>query len=845
MASAKSSRSRASAPSAPSKGSANGQDANAELQEKLKAFRTDKFDPDAFLQSKCQSMNEKEIKYLCSYLLDLKRASAEELRASVYSNYPSFIRTSKEISDLEVELLSIRNLLSTQAALIHGLVEGVHVDSLSNGPDGFTENDVSSVEDREPTEIEKWAVEFPDILDVLLAERRVEEALAALDEGEHVLAEAKETKSLSPTALSSLQTAIAEHRQKLADQLAEAGCQPSTRGVELRAAVSALKILGDGPRAHSLLLNAHYQRFQYNMQNLRPSSSSYGGAYTAALSQLVFSTIAQAVSDSLAVFADEPAYSSELVVWCTKQTEDFAVLVKRHALASSAAAGGLRAAAECVQIAIGHCSLLGDRGLYLLAHLLDLFRPSVEQALHANLKRIEESTTALAAADDWVLTYLPTGTRSSVRSSNASVGSGISFQPKLSSSAHRFNSMVQDFFEDVGPLLSMQLGGPTLEGLYQVFNSYVNLLINALPGSMEDEGNFEGSSNKIVRMAETEAQQLALLANASLLADELLPRAIMKLYPLNSANGKVDPQRRSSDKQSRQPDQREWKRRIQRSVDGLRDSFCRQHALDLIFTEDGNTHLSAEMYLVMDESVEEPEWFPSPIFQIIFFLRVSQSHAKGGRDPYFLSSLPLEVPLIPLQLLGLQHSHMSFHFVLFWNNAFEFSWLIAIAIAIQDLFMKLDRMASIAADMFVGRERFATLLLMRLTETVILWLSDDQSFWDDIEEGARTLGPLGLQQFYLDMQFVIHFSSQGRYLSRHLHQVIKDIISRAMAAFAATGMDPNSALPEDDWFADVSVEAINRLSGKGKVINGDRDLNSPTASISAQSVSSVRSHGSS
>ncbi|KAJ8637565.1 hypothetical protein MRB53_011832 [Persea americana] len=687
-----------------------------------------------------------EIKYLCSYLLDLKRASAEELRASVYSNYPSFIRTSKEISDLEVELLSIRNLLSTQAALIHGLVEGVHVDSLSNGPDGFTENDVSSIEDREPTEIEKWAVEFPDILDVLLAERRVEEALAALDEGEHVLAEAKETKSLSPTALLSLQTAIAEHRQKLADQLAEAGCQPSTRGVELRAAVSALKILGDGPRAHSLLLNAHYQRFQCNMQNLRPSSSSYGGAYTAALSQLVFSTIAQAVSDSLAVFADEPAYSSELVVWCTKQTEDFAVLVKRHALASSAAAGGLRAAAECVQIAIGHCSLLGDRGLYLLAHLLDLFRPSVEQALHANLKRIEESTTALAAADDWLLTYLPTGTRSSVRSSNASVGSGISFQPKLSSSAHRFNSMVQDFFEDVGPLLSMQLGGPTLEGLYQVFNSYVNLLINALPGSMEDEGNFEGSSNKIVRMAETEAQQLALLANASLLADELLPRAIMKLYPLNSANGKVDPQRRSSDKQSRQPDQREWKRRIQRSVDGLRDSFCRQHALDLIFTEDGNTHLSAEMYLVMDESVEEPEWFPSPVF--------------------------------------------------------------------QDLFMKLDRMASIAADMFVGRERFATLLLMRLTETVILWLSDDQSFWDDIEEGARTLGPLGLQQFYLDMQFVIHFSSQGRYLSRHLHQVIKDIISRAMAAFAATGMDPNSALPEDEWFADVSVEAINRLSGK-------------------------------
>jgi hypothetical protein len=55
-------------------------------------------------------------------------------------------------------------------------------------------------------------------------------------------------------------------------------------------------------------------------------------------------------------------------------------------------------------------------------------------------------------------------------------------------------------------------------------------------------------------------------------------------------------------------------------------------------------------------------------------------------------------------------------------------------------------MASIAADMFVGRERFATLLMMRLTETVMLWLSEDQSFWEEIEEGPRALGPLGLQQ---------------------------------------------------------------------------------------------------
>jgi hypothetical protein len=76
------------------------------------------------------------------------------------------------------------------------------------------------------------------------------------------------------------------------------------------------------------------------------------------------------------------------------------------------------------------------------------------------------------------------------------------------------------------------------------------------------------------------------------------------------------------------------------------------------------------------------------------------------------------------------------------------SYSVLLYASIQELFVKLNRMASIAAEMFVGRERFATLLLMRLTETVILWLSEDQSFWDDIEEGPRPLGPLGIQQVY-------------------------------------------------------------------------------------------------
>nr|GEW17351.1 hypothetical protein [Tanacetum cinerariifolium] len=241
-----------------------------------------------------------EIRHLCSYLLDMKKASAEEMRRSVYANYTAFICLIAKIfhhfkRDIRFKRQAIvhKKLAIYSGYLNHGLAKGVNVESLSI---------------------------------VVPAERRVEEALATLDEGEHIASEAKQKKSLNPIVLASLQTAITKCWQRLANQLADAASQPTARG--------------------------------------------------------------------------KPSYCSELVMWATKQTEDFALLVKIHALASSAIVGGLRAIAKFLQIALGHCSWLEACGLALCHVLLKLFRPSVEQALDDNLKRIEESTATLVATDD-------------------------------------------------------------------------------------------------------------------------------------------------------------------------------------------------------------------------------------------------------------------------------------------------------------------------------------------------------------------------------------------------------------------------------------------------------------
>jgi hypothetical protein len=204
--------------------------------------------------------------------------------------------TSQEISELEGEIDNMHRLLLSHAALIRSLAESGA--AIPSGPTETFSKEFYGKDDQKPTELEIRAEEIPDILDVLLAERKVEEALAILEEGEQLVAEEHNGNDgnvgLTQVAISELQEALSERKSRLVNDLAESVQQPTVRGSELRSAIAALDRLGDGPRAHTLLLHNHYDRLQQSMRELRPSGATYGGVYTAALSQLVFSAIAQA-----------------------------------------------------------------------------------------------------------------------------------------------------------------------------------------------------------------------------------------------------------------------------------------------------------------------------------------------------------------------------------------------------------------------------------------------------------------------------------------------------------------------------------------------------------------------
>nr|CAD1840657.1 unnamed protein product [Ananas comosus var. bracteatus] len=109
------------------------------------------------------------------------------------------------------------------------------------------------------------------------------------------------------------------------------------------------------------------------------------------------------------------------------------------------------------------------------------------------------------------------------------------------------------------------------------------------------------------------------------------------------------------------------------------------------------------------------------------------------------------------------------------------------------LFGRLQQLASVVGDVLLGKEKIQKVLLSRLTETVVMWLSDEQEFWDVFEDEYVQLQPFGLQQLILDMHFIVEIAVCGGYSSRNVHQLVSAVITRAIGTFSAKGVDPQGS----------------------------------------------------
>ncbi|MQL89447.1 hypothetical protein Taro_022029, partial [Colocasia esculenta] len=702
--------------------------------------------PQSHINSLYQSHTEKGIRKLCSELLDLKDA-VESLCGNMHMKYLSFLRISEEVIEMEQELIELQKHVSAQGIIVQDLINGVchEIEEWNKGTGESAVEEVLQVCDLGDlflSEKEDAKVAFLENIDVLLAEHKIEEALQALDEEEKTSVPATETGDSKFTDVSSYKEALLKRKVMLVDQLVVIIEQPTVSNVELKKALSGLLKLGKGPLAHKLFLKKYGSRLQKSIEAFLPSCSVYSETYTATLSQLVFSTISLAAKESCTIFGDLPNYTNKIVQWAEYQIESFVRIVKENGPLSDSTSA-LRSASICVEATLSHCSLLESQGLKFSKLVMVLLRPYVEEVLDMNFRRARRRILDFSGSEETVLVSPPLESPFSAAATTNIL---------LANNGKKFMSIVIDILEQLTPLAILHFGANILNRLLVLFDKYVESLTKALPGLSEDDCTIEQKEGADLRV-ETDAQQLALLGTAFMVADEMLPASVSRVFTLESK--RMEPGNLSSESVGpvaiSPVEFKDWRRHLQHSLDKLRDHFCRQYVLTFIYSREGKARLDARMYLT--EKTEDLYWDTDP-----------------------LPSLPF-----------------------------------------QALFARLQQLASVARDVLHGKEKLQKILLARLTETVVMWLSDEQEFWDVFDDDSVQLQPFGLQQLVLDMRFIVEIAASGGYPSRNVHQTAIAVITRAMETFSKRGFADmisdvaHSALPEDDWFQDMSKAAIRKL----------------------------------
>jgi hypothetical protein len=306
-----------------------------------------------------------------------------------------FYRTSRELSDLGEEILTMRSLLSKQAAVVNALIQDVGLEF----PISMTSKVIGTDED-DPVRVKHNQLAH-DAFDALIVERRVEEAFNVLIELERTICEENDGEHVNEYTVKQMQELVSRRKMRLLELYVEIIQSTSTSANEVRSAVLGLCRLDDAHLAHSLLLTTYSTKLDYKVKELKSSMSHLSDTYISTLSRVVFSTLSQAAKDSHSMFGNPSGHTSELFLWASNEVEKFSSIIEKYIGFYSTTPGALHVLAMCVRTSLGYCALLEAQGLYLCHAFSKSFRPKIRKMIEDDMERINESVTASAALDDW------------------------------------------------------------------------------------------------------------------------------------------------------------------------------------------------------------------------------------------------------------------------------------------------------------------------------------------------------------------------------------------------------------------------------------------------------------
>ncbi|XP_060180716.1 exocyst complex component EXO84A-like isoform X1 [Lycium barbarum] len=473
-----------------------------------------------------QSMTAKGITHLCSELLELKRESEEDFQKIIFTNYSAFIGIFEGTKNLESDLLQLKYQVVKQKGLIKDLTSGVFLKFLaeeSNLEDSFPDyTSLSSIIDAHTNEVS-------EILDDLLSEHRLDEAISFLEKEAEFFKDSHLAENPLTDELTCYNSKISEKTSMIADQLTLVAKNPRVSAPELQKALVGLRRIGESDLATQLLLKYYHSRIAAGTHDLFFSKAYTHELYLREISKFLFSMISQAAKSFTLLHGENSPYESELHQWMMEQTAIFAVCFNNYVISMVEPSTGLSTAVEAVQSTMAYCSLLEAQGIELQSTLIEHIRPCIQEVLQIHVEHFKKVIGIFTSCETWVLgRYLVSGILSpDIYYTNSGQLSEYSL---LANSGRKFITLNQAILEEVFPLIQLHMDGLLLRGLLDLFTEYTAILESALMNQREIE-EVDSRTN----IAESVEQQVSLIANLSKLAQifsSMIRRAFGDTYHL-------------------------------------------------------------------------------------------------------------------------------------------------------------------------------------------------------------------------------------------------------------------------------------------------------------------------
>ncbi|CAM8927516.1 unnamed protein product [Rhodiola kirilowii] len=462
--------------------------------------------------SEPESMTGKGIKRLCAELLELKSASDEEFHKNVYADYSAFLRIFEEARGMESELTQLRNNLVAEKRLVENLADGVYLKVLSEETiEGIIEAEFDEGQSL-VSKLEAHTDDVLEILDTLLSEQRLEEALAVLEMEEVAVHKIQSKDEPDMDVLAFYNYSVSGRKGMLAKKFSVLAENPRVNGPELQRALTGLCRLGERQLATQLLLRHYHLRMTKGIHRLQSLKSHLNDLYVKELSKSVFSIISQAAKCFIAVHGESSRYPSELIEWAHEETAVFAACFNIYVESISETGGGLSIATESVHVAMIFCSLLESQRLVLQPCMMKHIRPALEKVLKAQIRHFKRVIGIFTSCDTWDLSrYLISGILKE-GFPLASTGEELEYC-LLTSSGRKLITLLQAVIEEGYPLFTLEMGSFIIEGLMNLIVEYISILKGAL--TMRSSTDVLDSGGSIDNIPESVLQQVSILLNIS------------------------------------------------------------------------------------------------------------------------------------------------------------------------------------------------------------------------------------------------------------------------------------------------------------------------------------------